>query len=463
MHLGLISIDIPATSAWAQQQGFTVIDATGRVVRVDATAAQVSQAFSVAWEMQDATHWHTADIPTLPDHIQAVSGLSNTGILKHYHVIPPSQVTADGVPPITTNGPKPGYTPSQIQAAYGITQPWDGAGETLAVAEWGSDFSPADLDLFSTTFGLPAVTPRVVNVSGYTPGTTAGVEANLDVQWAHGMAPGAALTVYNAPPGTSYSSFALEVTALLNAVLSDSQPPSVLSISYGNGEVSFTAQDLKAWDLLMEDLGNQGVTVLVASGDQGAYGMHNVSWPQTPNACAPATCTHALAIGGTSLFMNVLTKEAEWGWSNAINYGATGGGYSKVFKAPPYQAPNTWRSVPDLSAVADPFTPCILAMNGQWWTVGGTSVATPIVAGLLTRINHARRLAGFRPLGYINPVLYALELQGKHLCTDLTVGNNTCFSVAGYDAKVGHDAMTGWGSPIAQAWFDELAWGAPQP
>lgn len=469
MHIGLISTDLSATEAWARMQGLSPVESNGILVRVEGDPDTIAKALGITWETSTASEWHTEDTPILPAHIEYVSGLSNRGILKHYHVgleeaTTHKTVVMDGVPPIITTGKYgPGYTPGEICAAYGIDQPWDGSGETIAVAEWSNDFSQKDLDTFIQAFNLPSCTPRVVNVGNYQPGSAIGVEANLDVQWAHAIASGANLTVYNAKGGSSYSSFGLEVTALLNAVLTDKTPPSILSISYGNGESSFVPQDLFSWDRLMTDLGNKGITVLVASGDQGAYGMHLTGWPQTQNVGAPASCIHALAVGGTSLFMEYNTKEDEWAWSNAVNFGASGGGYSKVFGDPPYQPGQTHRSVPDLAAVADPMTPCTFTYNGHWYIVGGTSVATPIVAGLLTRVNHARRLAGFHPLGYITPVLYDLQRQGKALCNDMVKGNNTCFSVTGYDAKKGYDEVTGWGSPIAQAWFDEFAYRAPKP
>lgn len=464
MHLGLISRDLRATEQWARQQGWTIVEAVGRMVRIDAAHDDIARVFGLVWDVLEGSRWHASQKPSVPPHILHVSGLSNLGRLGHYHRLPsPDRRAFQAIPTVTTNGPRPGYSPSQIQAAYGIDQPWDGTGETIGIAEWGSEFSQEDLNLFCNTFGLPVLTPTVVNLAGFVPSGTIGVEADLDVQWAHAMAPGAALTVYNAPPGTDYSSFALEVTALFNAVLTDPTPPHVLSVSYGNGESSFLAEDLHAWEVLLTGLGNRGVTVVVASGDQGAYGLHEIVWPQVAQVSAPASCPHALAVGGTSLFMDLLTRLDEWGWSNLVEDGASGGGVSRVFPAPFYQPSAHQRNVPDVAAVADPFTPCIFAWQGQWAMVGGTSLATPIVAGLLTRVNHARRLAQFDPLGYITPVLYDLQSRGIPLCRDIVQGTNTCYAVAGYESHTGYDNVTGWGSPVAPDWFDQLAWGAPRP
>lgn len=459
ISIGFISTDTATTAAWAAQEGFQDILIIGPLVRATADHAVVSRALGITWNTLTATDWHTTATPTLPPHVASVSGLSTQARLAHYHVMTPEAA----IPPIVTPGPIPGYTPAQILAAYGIDQPWDGTGETLAIAEWSNDFVQSDIDTFCQTFNLPACTPEVVNIGGYTPSSTPGVEATLDIEWAHAIAPGAQIRMYNANAGTSYSSFALEVTTLLATIAAESAPPHILSISYGDAESNFTAQDLQSWELLMTTLGNKGVTVLVAAGDQGAYGQQSPGWPQQRNACAPASCVHALAVGGTSLFMNLETLNDEFAWTNVYNTGATGGGFSAYFKAPTYQATSGMRSVPDLAAVADPWTPCALYWNGTWNLVGGTSLATPVVAGLLTRVNHARRLAGFHPLGYVTPVLYELQALKLGLFRDITTGNNTCFSVAGYEAQVGFDQVTGLGAPIAQMWFDQLAWGAPKP
>ena len=465
MHIGLIARkDIRAVETWAKSEGMTLIRTVGRMVRVDADLDTIAKTFRVEWEKINKG-WHTKSDPVLPDCIQHVSGLSTKASAHHMHVYPQNMAEVSGFPPVINNGPgAPGYTPAEILAAYQADVAWTGAGETIGIAEWGNDFSQADLDQFCQALGLPPITPTVVNVGGYVPSGGPGAEADLDVEWAHGIAPGANITVYQGSAGSTLAAWALEVTELLNFIAAQAMVPSVLSISYGNAESSFTKGDMQAWDLAMQDLGNKGCTVVISSGDQGAYGNHDPGFPQVAEACAPANCPHALGIGGTSLYMTGLTKEAEYAWSNWFNIGAGGGGFSEVFAEPSYQFGNVGkRQVPDLAACADPATPAFVVINGQEGGIGGTSWAAPVVAGLLTRVNHARRLAGFKPLGFINPVLYDEQKQGHPLCTDITVGNNSCFAVKGYDAQKGYDWVTGWGSPILTAWLDQLAWGAPKP
>ncbi len=478
MQIGLIARhDVREVEAWAKTQGMTLIRTVNRMVRVETDLATIEKALHVTWE-SITQGWHTASEPTLPACIQHVSGLSTQGHLHHMHVYPPgshSVANVEGFPPIVYNNglSSPGYTPANILAAYEADVPWDGAGETIGICEWGQDFAQSDLDLFCSLLGLPAITPTVVNVGGYVPSGGIGTEANLDVQWAHGMAPGAAITVYQGAPGTpvnpnsatqAFAAWGLEVTEMLNFIAAQPDPPHILSISYGNMESSFTPGDLQAWELAMQDLGNKGCTVVVSSGDQGAFGDHAPHYPQVAQACAPASCPHALSVGGTTLFANNVTYGPEWAWTNWFGMGASGGGFSQEFTEPSYQFGTVGkRQVPDLAACADPLAPAFFVINGQSAIVGGTSWAAPVVAGLLTRINHARRLAGFHPLGFINPVLYDLQRRHIPICKDITLGNNTFDSVTGYQAQAGYDWVTGWGSPILTAWLDQLAWGAPKP
>lgn len=478
MHIGLIAKrSIAETEAWALANGLSLVRSVRRLVRVEGDPDQIALAFHIDWTTM--THgWHTDDKPVKPDCVQYVVGLSTKADAHHMHVYPAKDKLAEieGFPPISFNGLKDyiGYIPQNILDAYEADVPWNGDVETVGICEWGQDFSQPDLDQFCDLLGIPRITPTVVNVGGYVPTGGTGTEANLDVQWAHGIAPGANITVYQGSAGVpanpnsfteAFAAWALEVVEMLQFIASEPNPPSVLSISYGNMESSFTADDLQAWDLALADLGNKGCTIPISSGDQGAPGDHAPHYPQVAQACAPASCPHALGVGGTTLWSNNGAYGPEWGWTNWFGMGASGGGLSKEFAEPSYQFGNVGRrQVPDIAAVADPTAGAFFVINGAPNMVGGTSWAAPVVAGLLTRVNHARRLAGFRSLGFINPVLYGeLQMEGIPVCTDITTGNNTYESVAGYNCQKGYDWVTGWGSPILSAWLDQLAWGAPKP
>lgn len=101
----------------------------------------------------------------------------------------------------------------------------------------------------------------------------------------------------------------------------------------------------------------------------------------------------------------------------------------------------TGRGVPDVAAVADPYTGYAVFVGGSWTEVGGTSAVAPLYAGLMARINS---LAGKR-FGLINTLIYGSTTTSGF--NDITAGNNSADGINGYSAGVGWDAVTGWGSP----------------
>jgi kumamolisin len=141
--------------------------------------------------------------------------------------------------------------------------------------------------------------------------------------------------------------------------------------------------------------------------------------------------------------------ESCWNES-ATGAGATGGGISNVFPRPSYQqnismpanlgSSNQGRGVPDVAAVADPYTGYAVFVDGSWTVVGGTSAVAPLFAGLAARINSQIG----RRCGLINAPLYAASTDIFH---DIATGNNSADGVVGYSAGPGWDAVSGWGSP----------------
>lgn len=453
MKLGLIARSpwvLDSIAQWAVDLGLKVLEKSGLLVKVEGDLEHIEHALKVRFERLEQG-WHTDHAPTLPPHVVAVSGLSTKGrVYPHLR----AHKLDNPTPPIVTNGPHPGLTPSQVATAYQVSGSWDGTGQTIAIAAWGVSFQQADIDAFCQQLKIPAATVDVVPINGYqnTFSPNDGPETTLDICWSHAMAPGATVRVYMAPGGTNDEAWALQVTNLLNTVLTDSVVPAVLSISYGDGETQFHPSDLQAWEHLIAQLTAKGIPVFVSSGDQGSYGLHAFQQAQIPRVDAPASCPSAVAVGGTALWMNLLQLEDEWAWANDAPFqGATGGGYSQVFTTPNYQSALKlpMRGVPDLAAVGSPSTPAFLIYNGQYWTIGGTSLAAPVVAGIFTRIAHQRHAQGHGPLGDLHDVLYQ---HGPTLCRDITVGNNQCFAVPGYFANPGWDECTGWGSPIYPQW-----------
>jgi kumamolisin len=221
--------------------------------------------------------------------------------------------------------------------------------------------------------------------------------------------------------------------------------PSVISISWGAPESSWTSQSLKAFNSVLQSAAALGVTVCAASGDtgssDGAAGGDQVDFP--------ASSPYVLACGGTSLAASGTSIEHEVVWNDGAQGGASGGGVSGAFAVPAWQnglsatalgggrKPLSGRGVPDVAGDASPATGYSVLIDGTQTVVGGTSAVAPLWAALIARINAAKG----QPAGFINPKLYKTPAA----CNDITQGNNGSFAAA-----AGWDACTGLGSPNGQ-------------
>jgi kumamolisin len=350
------------------------------------------------------------------------------------------------------------YTPPQLAALYGFPAGTDGSGQQLAIVELGGGFGSDDLDAYFT--GLDLATPSVTavsvaggkNVAGQDP-SGADSEVLLDIEVAGAAAPGAAQRVYFAP--NSSRGFVEAVTAAVHATPS----PTAISISWGSSEDSWTAQARSSLDSAIADGAALGITVCVASGDNGstdgvADGAQHVDFP--------ASSPHALACGGTSLQADpqagVITAETVWNDGPQRGGGATGGGISDTFALPPWQAGSgvpakngqPGRGVPDVAGNADPYTGYQVRIDGQDTVVGGTSAVAPLWAALACRLAQA---AG-RPPGLLQETLYAGAGAGQPAAglRDITSGSN-----GAYAAGPGWDPCTGLGVPDGPALLARLS------
>jgi kumamolisin len=278
----------------------------------------------------------------------------------------------------------------------------------------------------------------------------------LDIEVVGSIAPGANIAVYFAP--NTDQGF---IDAVTNAVHDTTRNPSVVSVSWGGPEDSWTQQSQTAFNAALQDAATLGVTVIVACGDNGSSdgetdGKLHVDFP--------ASSPYSLACGGTTLQASgsSITSEVVWNETSS-GEGATGGGVSTVFALPTYQTsagvpanPNTnfvGRGTPDVAGNADPETGYNVRYDGQNSVVGGTSAVAPRWAALVALIN--QQLGA--PVGYLNPKLYPLGETPFH---DITSGNNDDSGLGYYSAGPGWDACTGLGSPDGTAIANALGSGA---
>ncbi len=335
------------------------------------------------------------------------------------------------------------YPPPTVAAAYDFPIGTDGAQQTIGLLELGGGYSASDLTTYFGSLGIPVPRVATVSVDGATNAPTGDPdgpdgEVELDMEVAGSVAPAAALVVYFAP--NTDQGF---LDGLSTAIHDTTNRPSVLSVSWGGPEESWTTQARDALNSVCEDAATMGVTVTAAAGDGGATdggpaGVLEVDFP--------ASSPYVLGCGGTKLVLSGTTISSETTWNQlAEGEGATGGGVSQAFPVPTYQddahvphAPSgsSGRGVPDVAGDADPTTGYMVRVDGKGTVIGGTSAVAPLWAGLVARLNQALGA----PLGFANPLLYGAAPSATF--HEITTGNND-----GYSAGPGWNPCTGLGSP----------------
>jgi hypothetical protein len=355
--------------------------------------------------------------------------------LRHTHTAQRSrpfqlEVLEDRLTPSST------FTPNQISHAYGFDRvtfqdashspvTGNGAGQTIALIDAFDDPNiVSDLATFDSTHNLPAPPSftRVNQTGGTTyprPSRSSAGEIALDVEYAHAMAPGANLLLVEANDNTDPNlQTAVQYAANHGAT--------VVSMSFGGNELpGETGMD--------SVYSHAGVTYVAATGDQGAPGGY------------PAYSPNVVAVGGTSLVL-----DASGNYSSESGWSGSGGGISRYESQPAYQRgvvtqSSTQRTIPDLSFDADPnpgaFEYDTYGGTGLY-SVGGTSLACPIMAGLVAIVDQGRSYLFGQPSYTSTDFLTALYQLPQSDFHDITTGYN------GFSAGPGYDLVTGRGTPI---------------
>jgi len=535
--------DVAAVKTLLEHAGMTnvVQGPHGMYVTASATVAQLRSAFKVSqnlYSFQGKTLRANKEAPTIPASLAGkvlfIEGLDDSSLLRTpFHtsvsmgaLVAPATVksTAAAVtpPPVAAGNPPAycnenygagehiatlttsadvygaaipwmncGYTPQQIQAAYGIANvKYNGKGVTVAILDaYASPTLESDANRYAANHSLPKLTSsnfsEIIPAGIYdvSPDESCGpygwwTEQSLDVDAVHGSAPGATiLFVGSRDCGTSLT------VAFMNVVynhLSD-----VVTNSYGFDGEDIAPGSQSAFDQAAMAGAVQGMTVLFSSGDDGDLsalnGAASGSWP--------ATSAYVTGVGGTTLeIVDLSGDKSEYGWGNyrafladvtvksdkliedsgvttVSNYGYTyddysfyagsGGGISLLESQPSYQAgivsaalattlnlastetvplPNPMRVSPDVAMVADPYTGYLY---GETFTIagnaiadagckaiskteeycetaiGGTSLASPLMAGVMAIMDQKREALGEPVVGFANPLLYGVGSEGN--------------------------------------------------
>ncbi len=375
------------------------------------------------------------------------------------------------------------YSPQQIRQAYamqpllnrGIT----GTNRTITIIDAFQD--PAvktDLHLFDRMFGLPDPQLNILAPFGLTPfnpkdaaQTGFAGEIGLDVEWAHAIAPQATIDLVLA--NIKQETLQGELGALIQATsfAIHQNLGSVISQSFGVSESCAGATFIQQEHALFQQAARQHQTVFASAGDTGSAVVQCNAAGQ-PVAVAqgvnyPASDPLVSSVGGTTLLAGSKGQYlGEVAWNESpLGAGATGGGASHVFALPAFQKQSvrgTRRFVSDLALDADPLTGVLVVsseiMPGKTVLipVGGTSVGSPVAAGLVALCEQS---AGAR-LGFLNGALYRLSLSkvAGQVFHDIRLGNNTFVFqnaqgqpviIPGTSTIKGWDPPTGVGTPQA--------------
>lgn len=321
-------------------------------------------------------------------------------------------------PLITPKALPTGISPSQAKSAYNLNGVGGGSGTIAIIIAYDNSRIESDLATFSRQFGLRSCTTangcfEKVKMSSRIPFSSDwAIEAALDVEWAHAIAPGAKILLVEARTNSG--------TDLLKAVnyARNRSDVKAISMSWGgdefSNEVSYESYFISRF----------GATFFASSGDSG----HGTSWP--------AVSANVVSVGGTTLNLLGGSFSSETAWSGS------GGGKSTYIGAPSYQSTfgvpsaSAKRVTPDVSYDANPSTGFPVFQAG-WYQVGGTSAGAPQWAALRA-INSNITLSR----------LYsdATSHYSSNFRDILSGTNGGCGTLC--TAQTGFDHVTGLGSPL---------------
>jgi subtilase family serine protease len=483
-----------------EAHGLTTTQVTSQKFHVSGSTRAVEQMFATQLRRGVYRNGHSAIVPaggmSLPSAL-ATNGAVVTGLSGYVRMRPHSRRLAAplAVDPQNRSSNTGGYWFNDLKQAYRYPsyQALNGKGVTIGVL-MANDFNRDDMTSYFGHEKVDVPNMTTVNVDGGAPfDPDLSFETHLDLQQAGGMAPQANLILYNLPDLTDQSIVDGLVTIL------EANQADVVNMSFGGPELSYTrdynnGQDFTALLGLYDDLfrqGNaQGITFVASSGDLGALSVPSVACldPSATSSCGqfqasaeiPASSPHVTGVGGTNLVTTFAPGSLESAYvsenahsdplSEDIFYGTpatggvwgSGGGISIYFRKPGYQflvdnGSKRMRTVPDVSlqmggCPGGSVQPCgpersytLLAMNGKYYGVVGTSVSSPDFAGLLAL---KIQLTGSR-LGNENWVAYGIALlqsQGvlEGVFNDNIQGDNGTYTThPGYDLVLGNGTVNG--------------------
>ncbi|HEV2846614.1 MAG TPA: S53 family peptidase, partial [Thermoanaerobaculia bacterium] len=354
--------------------------------------------------------------------------------------------------------------PRTLAKYYQFPEGVTGAGQTVAILQFGGGYYPSDMDAYFRLRGLKLPQMEIVELDGQTnqPGSPeaikayaakiglipggasqvetdsasfwATIECTMDLQILGTVAPGARFVTYLAP-GTAQGKY----NAFSKAIFDSERSPSVINCSWGSCENQTPKSLLGSLDKLFQQAALKGVTICASTGD---FGDGAATCGEATVNC-PAGSPYVLACGGTSGAAD-LSKETSW-YEVLSGLAMSGGhGFSQFYSLPDWQKEagvgaggQTGRGIPDVAAKADVMNGYDVVVTGLDLPMGGSSASAPLWAGLAALLNE--KLG--RPVGYFTSLLYTQAFA--QAVRDITEsGGGPCKTGPGWDE------CTGLGSPL---------------
>ncbi|HEX3465494.1 MAG TPA: protease pro-enzyme activation domain-containing protein [Candidatus Elarobacter sp.] len=433
------SSQVSAAVSYLQSQGFTNVQASPNNMLVSATAsaANVEKAFNTTlhgFSVSGKTYFantQPAFVPTaLSGNVVAVLGLTNAPGLK---AGPASKRATSGIKPAVfdANGSPTGpdgctenvntttgapvcprfYDPPTFNITYDAGSTPAATGTDVAIfVEGDPSIAISDFRDNESRYGMPQVPINLIHAGPASSDISGNGEWVLDMTYSQGMA-------YNIKQLDLYDATSMsftDLTVAFNKWASDDIAP-IMNASVGGCEAfPYQSGDMLVGDMILLEAAVQGQTLFASTGDTGAYcGVAGVP-PNggvggAPLVEYPASSPYAVAVGGTDLFSNVDgTYLGEQAWQSG------GGGISQFEYSPYWESPTqivgttpvglTFRGVPDVAYDAALETGALVWMGGTEYITAGTSLASPMAAGVYARMQSAHG----NSLGFAAPLFYSV-------------------------------------------------------
>jgi hypothetical protein len=464
-RFGPTESDYQSLVQFAATNGFTVVGRHGNrlVLDVEADATNVERAFQIMLRTYrhptEPRDFYAPDAePSVPTNLPVADiwGLSDYGRAQPL-LRPADPLRARA---LSGSGSSGYYEGNDFRNAYVPGTTLNGAGQSVGLLEFSSYYK-FDITNYENTIGLTRLVPLTNVLVGFgNPSHANNDEVALDIEVAIAMAPGLSQVIV-------YEEQSVNPSSILSQMANDNLAKQLSCSWTWSGGPDTTVESA------FKQMAAQGQSFFQASGDDDAYTSTQILG-NASQTDAPVDSTNITAVGGTTLTMN--GSGSSWSSETVWNYASfggsyanegSGGGISSAYAIPYWQSgintnanqgSTAWRNVPDVAMTADGVF--VDYNNGSSGGFAGTSCAAPLWAGFCALVNQQSVALSGTTVGFLNPAIYAIGNgpNGANCFHDITTGNNIGSGTPGlFNAVVGYDLCTGWGTPNGTNLINALA------